>query len=284
MLPGRLAIDLSGPMIRILVGHPGEPMRCAEAPAPAGSMKGGAVEDSGAVASVLRQLVTRVEIKETRAMVVASDALASFRVLSFAKDTTDPSVEAHITNQFPMDGSRMGMQRQELTHNGGDRLVYAVAYDRPKVQMLAATLRLAGLEPTVVELKSLCVARVAQVAACVVLDLSDPAEIFVIDNSLPRLWYGFQAAPQAIEVLTANVATALRSALSFYRRQPEGSAFSDAAPILISSDQAFPSSIAASLENLLGHPVAPLPVPPRVPVDIRHGTFMACLGLVMRRG
>jgi hypothetical protein len=283
MVPPRLAIDLSGPMIRVLAGHPGDPMRCAEAPAPAGSMKGGAVEDSGAVASVLRQLVARVEIKETRAMVVASDALASFRVLIFPKDTADSSIDTQVRSQLPMDGSRMGMQRQELTQNGGDRMVYAVAYDRAKVQMLAATLRLAGLEPTTVELKSLCVARLATAPACVVIDLADPGEIFVIDGNVPRLWHTFQADPQAPEELSANVTAALRSALNYYRRQPEGSSFSASAPILISSDQGFPSRIAESLEVAVGHPVAPLPVSPRVPPEIRHGSFLACLGLIMRR-
>jgi hypothetical protein len=284
MVPARLAIDLSGPMIRVLVGSPGDPnMKCAEAPAPAGSMAGGAVEDSGSLASLLRQLVARVEIKETRAMVVASDALASFRVLSFPKDTSEPSIDAHVRSQLPMEGSRMGMQRQELTVNGGDRTVYAVAYDRAKIQMLAATLRLAGLEPTVVELKSLCIARMAQPSACVVIDLGDPAEIFIIDGSLPRLWHTFRADPHAPGEVTASLTTAVHAALGYYRRQPEGSGFSTSAPILISTDNGFPSRIAAGLESAVGHPVAPVPAPPRVPPEIRHGSFMACLGLIMRR-
>jgi hypothetical protein len=284
MVPARLAIDLSGPTIRVLVGSPGDPnMKCAEAPAPAGSMAGGAVEDSGALASVLRQLVARVEIKETRALVVASDALASFRVLSFARDTSEPSIDAHVRSQLPLEGGRMGMQRQELTNDGGDRTIYAVAYDRAKIQMLAATLRLAGLEPTAVELKSLCVARMAPAPACVVLDLGDPAEIFVIDASLPRLWHTFQADPQAPDELTTSVTTAVRAALGYYRRQPEGSRFSMSSPILISTDNGFPSRIAAGLESALGHPVTPVPAPPRVPPEIRYGSFMACLGLIMRR-
>jgi hypothetical protein len=284
MVPARLAIDLSGPMIRVLAGSLGDPnMRCAEAPAPPGSMAGGAVEDSGALASVLRQLVARVEIKEKSAMVVASDALASFRVLSFARDTSEPTIDAHVRSQLPLEGGRMGMQRHEVTNTGGDRTIYAVAYDRAKVQMLAATLRLAGLEPTAVELKSLCVARVAPASACVVIDLGDPAEIFIIDRSLPRLWHTFRADPKAPEELTASVTRAVRAALGYYRRQPEGAGFSMSAPILISTDNGFPSRIAAGLESALGHPVAPVPAPPRVPPEIRYGSFIACLGLIMRR-
>lgn len=177
----------------------------------------------------------------------------------------------------------MGVQRQEVTSSGGDRTVYAVAYDRAKVQMLAATLRLAGLEPTVVELKSLCVARMAQPSSCVVIDLGDPAEIFIIDGSLPRLWHTFGADPRTPDELAANVTSAVRAAIGYYRRQPESSGFSVSAPILISTDNGFPSRIAADLESALGHPVAPVPAPQRVPPEVRYGSFMACLGLIMRR-
>ncbi|MFI5269226.1 MAG: hypothetical protein ACHQ7M_17770, partial [Chloroflexota bacterium] len=241
------------------------------------------VDDSGAVAAVIRQLVARVEIRETRAMVVASDALASFRVLSFPRDASDANIDAHVRSQLPLECGRMGVHRQEMTSNGGDSTVNAVAYDRAKIQMLAATLRLAGLEPAVVELKSLCVARVAQPPACVVVDIADAGEVFVVDGGLPRLWHSFRADLQVPEELAASVIYALRTALNFYRRQPEGASFSQSAPILISTDHGFSSRLAESLEGAVGHPVSPLPPSPRVPPEIRQGSFMACLGLIMRR-
>ena len=280
----RLAVDLSGPMIRILVGAPGGPMRSAEAPAPPGSMKGGAIEDSGAVANVLRQLVSGTEVKETRAMIAASDSLASFRVLTFAGDATEPQIDSFIRTQLPSDGIRMGVQRQELTLDGGDRTVYAVAFDRPKVQGLAATARLAGLEPVVVELKSLCVARAVSEPACVVVDLeADPAEIFLIDRSLPRLWHSFKIDLGAVDEVAGELASALRSVLSFYRRLPGGSDFGPELPVLISTEHSLPSSSAAEVASLVGRPILALPPMPRISSEIRHGTFLACIGLILRR-
>src|SRR5438552_8209050 len=87
----------------------------------------------------------------------------------------------------------MGMQRVEVADNGPERTVYAVAFDRLKVQGLAAAVRLAGLEPSVVELKSLCVARVPPVPSCVVLDITvSPAEVLLVDGPLPRLRHTFK--------------------------------------------------------------------------------------------
>lgn len=283
MLTPRLAIDLSGSTIRILVGNPGGAMRGAEAPVPPGSMIGGSVVDSGALAPVLRQLVALAGVKESRAMIVASDSLASFRVLSFARDATEPKIDSFVRGQLPTDGARMGLQRHEMTINGAERTVYAVAYDRPKVQALAATVRLAGLEPAVVELKSLCVARVTPQPTCVVLDLTvDPAEVFLIDGSLPRLWHSFKADLETGPD-TETVASGLLTVLNFYKRQPSGKDFGPETPVLVAGDQSLPPHSTAAVESLVGHPVRDLPCPPRVAPEIRHVNYLACLGLIMRR-
>jgi hypothetical protein len=284
MITPRLAIDLSGPMIRILVGTPGGPMRCAEAPAPVGALRGGAVEDSGAVAKVLRQLVARAEVRETRAMIAANDSLASFRVLSIAKDLSEPKIESLVEAQLPADGGRMGRKRIEVATNGDERTIYALAFDRPKVQSLAATVRLAGLEPTAIELKSLCVARSVNEPACLVLDLgSDPAEILLIDGNLPRIWHSFKVDLESPDNVIEKSVSALRSVLSFFKRQQGGGDFSADAPIFINPEQSLSSSAVAALENQIGHSVLALPAPHRVDPEIRHASFLACIGLIMRR-
>lgn len=280
----RLAIDLSGNVIRIIFGSPGGDMRCAEAPAPPGSMAGGSVHDSAAVAQALRQLLARAEIRENRALIAASDALASFRVLSFAKDATEPKIDAAVRSQLPADGNRMGFQRQELTVNGSERTIYAVAFDRQKVQKLAATVRLAGLEPAVAELKSLCVARMAPLPSCVVLDLTvEPAEVFLIDRALPRLWHSFKVDPENSENAYGRVASGLRTVLGYYKRQPGGTEFGPEVPILVTSEEVLPPRNRDAVETLVGHPIREMPTPSRVDSEIPYGTYMACVGLLMRR-
>ncbi len=271
-------------MIRVLEGNPGGPMRSGEAAAPAGSMTGGIVTDGGAVARVLRQLLARTEVTETRALIAASDSLASFRVLSFAKDASEQEIETTVQMQLPTDSSRMGVHRHQLSRNGAATTIYAVAFDRGAIQSLAATARLAGVEPIVVELKSISVARAASLASCVVLDLAvEPAEVFLIDAHLPRLWHSFKAKLETGDDDLGRVAAGLRTVLNYYKRPPTGADFGRDVPVLISGDHSLPSQGVAALEQLVGHPVGVLPAPPRVPPEVRHGAYLACLGLIMRR-
>jgi hypothetical protein len=247
-------------------------------------MTGGTVTDGGAVSKVLRQLLARIEVTESRALIAASDSLASFRVLSFANGASEQEIDATVQRQLPTDSSRMGVQRHQLSRNGAATTIYAVAFDRAAIQGLAATARLAGVEPTVVELKSISVARAAPLASCVILDLSAaPAEVFLIDGHLPRLWHCFKAKPETGDDDVDKVAAGLRTVLNFYKRPSSGGSFGPDVPVLISGDHSLSTSALATLERLLGHPVEELPAPPRVPAEFRHGPYLACLGLIMRR-
>jgi hypothetical protein len=281
MVAPRLAIDLSGDAVRVVIGSPGGRMWAASAALPTGSSSHGTVTNGAEVAKVLKQVLAGAEFKESHAMIVANDSLASFRVLSFPRDTSEPKIDAAVRAQLPMDGSRMGVQRYELTHNGSDRTVLAVAFDRARVQAVGEAVRLAGLDPTVVELKSLCLARVAPAAECVVVDVSvDPAEAYLISGDVPRLWHTFGVPNDESEA--ASVATGIRSVLNFHRRQANAKGLVSDLPVYF-TDQVSVQRIGPAVSALLGHSVSVTPPLPRVPPEVQDGPYLACLGLLMRR-
>jgi hypothetical protein len=41
--------------------------------------------------------------------------------------------------------------------------------------------------------------------------------------------------------------------------------------------------VVASLSEMLEHPVLELPIPARIPPELRYTTYLTCLGLIMRR-
>jgi hypothetical protein len=281
MPASRLAIDLSGNAVRVVIGNPGGRMWAGSAALPAGSSSNGTVTNGAEVAKVLKQVLAGAEFKENHALIVANDSLASFRVLSFPRDTIESKIDAAVRAQLPMDGSRMGVQRYELTHNGSDRTVFAVAFDRSRVHAVGEAVRLAGLDPTVVELKSLCLARVAPTSECMVVDLSvEPAEAYLISGDVPRLWHTFRVPNDRSEA--TSIAAGIRSVLNFHRRQANGTGLVLDLPVYF-TDQAIAQRIGPAVSDLLGHSVSVMPHLPRVPPEVQDGAYLACLGLLMRR-
>lgn len=261
----------------------GGPLWTGSAVAPDGAIEGGKVRDPAAVASALKQLLARNEIVATRALVAASDAVASFRVLKLPGASDDSLVESTVARELPNDPQRLDTRWVQVRSTPQIREVFAAAWDRGLVANLVEAIRLAGLQAAVVELKSACVARTVLAPSCVLVDLSaDPIEIFLIDDFVPQVWHSVPADASSGEQLDSLLAPALRSVLRFYKGRRVGS-FGNDLPVLISGEQAVPSLVMGRLSELVDHPVQPLPAPPRIPGDLRHATYLACLGLIMRR-
>ena len=279
----RLAVDLSGPLIRVVIGALGGPMRCGSGGTPAGSLVDGRVIDHHAVGGALRQLLARTEIQDNRALVTVGDSLATFRVLSLPRSATEQNVSAAVARELPLNPERMSIRWVDAPTDEDERRIYAVGWDRAQIKNVTDAVRLAGLDPVTVDLKSACIARTVPQSACVVVDLaSEPSEIMLIDRSLPQVWHSYRLTHRPGEDVGPALVGPLKSILGFYKRRRD-TAFDLAAPILINTEQSLSSASAAGLAGAVGHPVSQLPLPTRVPSEVRYATFLACIGLLMRR-
>jgi len=258
-------------------------MRCGAAAIPDGASNAGRLIDPAAVARALQSLLARTEVVQTRALVAASDAIATFRVLTVAPGSTSKEIDATIAHELPFDPQQTASKWLQVGASPESRVVYGAAWDRVLVRGVSDAVRLAGIEPAVVELKSASVARAVAAASCVLVDLSSrPAELILIDRHLPRVWHSF-AVPESLGDDAAGLlAPPLRSMLRFYRRQSEGG-FGEADPVYISCEETLPQTVLTDLSALVDQPVLVLPAPARIPPNVRHSTYLACLGLLMRR-
>lgn len=258
-------------------------MQCGSGAIPAGAADGGKINDPEAVGRAVKQLLARTEIVETRALVAVNDSLASFRVLHFPATSTDRDVTAAIARELPLDPERMMTRWVDVTAGKEERTVYAVAWDRALVDRVIEAVRWAGVEPGVVELRSASIARAVTQPSCIVLDLSsNVAEIVLIDRHVPQVWHSFPLATSLGEDVAPALATPLRSAIRFYRRRDHGQ-FGSTSPVLVTAEQVLPAQVLTTLANLVQQPVQLLAAPPRVPPEVRHTVYLACLGLIMRR-
>ena len=246
-------------------------------------MDGGRIVDAALVGNALRQVLARAEITSTRALIAASDTIASFRVLTFPGGTSDADVDATVKGQLPSTHDRLAIRRVDVLRGGPERTVYATVWDRNQVRLIADAASHAGLEPAVVDLKSMCISRAVGQPNCLVIDmLSHPVEVILIVEHIPRVWHTFSTGTPDGD-LAAALATGLKPVLTFDRKV-RGSGVPAAFPIVIRSEQMLPGRMATRLEELSGgHPVQPVPAPPRVDPELRYTPYLACVGLVMRR-
>jgi hypothetical protein len=258
-------------------------MRCGSGGTPAGSLVDGKVQDASAVGSALRQLLARTEIENTQAFIAASDSVATFRVLKLALGSSDQDVDGAVARELPLDPERMATRWIDVSSTGQHRLVYAATWDRALVKSITDAARFAGIDPVAVELKSTCIARAVANPACVVVDLdSSPAEIVLIDGHVPQVWHSFRLDVAFGDEVGPALVSPLRTVLRFYERRRD-TEFEPNAPIFIGGEQVLSVRATKALNQQLEHPVLALPIPARVPLEVRYTTYLTCLGLLMRR-
>lgn len=258
-------------------------MRCGAASLPDGASIGGKVADPHVVAQSLKLLLARTEINETRAMVAVGDAVATFRILHLPAASTDREVDAAVSRELPLDPERIATRWTDVTASRDRRVIYAVAWDRALVKSVTDTVKLAGLDAIVVDLKSACLARTVNEPSCVIVDLtSDMVEIVLVDQHMPQIWHSFELKVPISDDIAPALAPGLHSVLRFHKRRPEAD-FKSTSPILVSAEQELPPQVFGHLAELVHQPVRPMPEPPRIPPYVRQSTYLTCLGLIMRR-
>lgn len=258
-------------------------MNCASASVSDGSIAAGKVPGPASVSNTLKQLLARMGVQETRASVAISDAAATFRVLQMPADATEQQVDAAVARELPLNADRIASRWIDVALKDSARVVYAVAWDSSQLKAAVDSVKLAGIDVSVVELKSASLARAVSLSSCVLVDLtSNPVELVLIDRHVPRLWHRFDLKAAHNEEVGRALAPPVRSILGFHRRSgnlESGGSF----PVLISSEQELPASALAELGGLVNQPVELLAAPQRVPSNVRYSTYLACLGLIMRR-
>jgi hypothetical protein len=258
-------------------------MLSGSAGAPPGAVVDGRIKDHTALGLALKQLLARSEIMQTRAFVAVSDAVAAFRVLKLPPAASKTEVDSAVARELNLDPSRMATRWVELRRTPEMLEVYATTWDKELVKKATDAARVAGLDPVVVELKSACVARAVAEPSCVVLDtLSVPMEVFLITGGVPQVWHCFHAEASYGNDFAPALAGPLRSVMRFNRRRRDAE-FRPNSPVFIVGEQTLPTQVVASLTQILEHPVLELPIPARVPPELRYATYLACLGLIMRR-
>lgn len=258
-------------------------MRCGSLAVEDGSIAGGKVVDAAAAGQAIRQMLARTEITETRALIAASDVVATFRTMHLPGGTTDHEVDSAVAKELSLETGRILRQWINVVHSAERRVVYAVAWDRDLVKGLTDAARHAGLEVSAVDLKSVCLARTAMEPSCVIVDLvASPVEIVLVDQHLPQLWHSVELSADMNDDLASTLAAPLRATLRFHMRGRRGAAPAQL-PVLISSEHTIAAHVLAELGELVEQPVSLMPPPPRVAGHVRHSTYLTCIGLMMRR-
>lgn len=287
MAKQQVSVFIDDASVSVLVTKGRQPLKWTVAPLEPGLVKEGVVQDQEAVAEKIKQAWHSSKIMQRRVAVGISGLNCLYQLLllpELAEDLRPEAIsrEAAHALGIPLDGVYLSWQVLSVDH--GQMKVYLAVIPRDKVDSVVATLKLANLRPTVMDIKPLCLARAASEPTAVLVDTcQDALDIVVLGDGLPEVVRSLQLSPETsagewISILRSE----MERSISFYNAAHLDMPIDLAVPVLVSGDLVGLESEMAALAGPRERPVHALESPLAEAEGFDYSNYMACIGLAIK--
>ncbi len=281
--PAVVTISLEGTTLRVLGCRRGRVEFWLSVAFDPALLEGGFVADPSRMGQAIglafrhRNLPTRNVICSLPAY---GSAFRSFRI---------PRIAGHREAVVPREARRLmgiGLERMHLAWEtvgvkGGQEQIFAVAVPREPLEMIAQTLEMAGIPPSVVDLKPLALARaVNEISALILNAESNSIDVVMVRDGVPELVHSRYLPGATIDDVMALL---VEEADTVVRKVREDGPIPAGTPVILTGEVSTRDGLSFLVESRTGLPAAPLVPALETPAEFPVPRFAVNLGLAMKR-
>ena len=275
---GLQVLEIRGKQIRKWGDLPLEP----------GLVKANVVIKEAEVAARIKQLFKARKVRAKKVIVGLSGLHCLTRPITLPqipKAMLAEAVMREAKRVLPVPLEQLYISWQTIPAPEGKIQVFLVAIPCKTADALLNVLHQVGLKPYLMDLKPLALARVAQEATAVIVDVQ-PTEfdIVIMADGVPQpiRTVSFPSKGLSQQEKLLMVRDELSRTIDFYNsNNPEKPLVSDVT-VLVSGELADKPKLCEALSNELGYPVLPMSVPLKYPQQLNPSRYMMNVGLALK--
>jgi len=261
----------------------------ASLPLESGLVSQGLVLDEARVAEELDKLFKLTNIGTRRVVAGMSGLNSLYRLISLPElpDAILPeAVKQEAKRVIPVPLDEVYLSYQRLPAPPGESRVFLAVFPRNVTDVLVRTLRLAGVQPYVMDLAPLALCRTLNEPRAIIINTRlDHLDIMVMEDRLPQLIHRLSLASEvtsASERLSA-ITEEIDRTVDFYNSSHMENPLDSTVPLFVCSDLVQLPEGWQSLGGKLGCPVSILPSPVESPDGFDASDFMVNIGLALKK-
>ncbi len=252
-----------------------------------GLVKDGVIQEEDAVANKVNELWRTQKIGTGRVIAGISGINCLYRLLTLPELPRELLPEA-VTREagrvlgIPLE--QLYLSWQILPSLRGETLVYLAASPKNSVDALISTLRKAGLNPYLMDLKPLALARTITEPRAIIIDLQ-PAnfDIVVVADGIPQVARSLTLTQQApLEEKASLIKKELDRAITFYNSGHADNPIEASVPLLVSGELTEQQDAWKALIGKQERPVQALSLPMQTPENFPPGQYVTNIGLALK--
>jgi type IV pilus assembly protein PilM len=252
-----------------------------------GLIKDGVILNEEAVADKVRELWQAQKMGTDRVIAGISGINCLYRLLTLPelpKELLPEAVKREAGRVLGVPLEQLYLSWQTLPSLKGESLVYLAASPRNLVDALVSTLRKAELNPYLMDLKPLALARTITESKAILIDLQ-PAnfDLVIMADSIPQVARSLPLTQEAsLEEKATVIKKELDRAITFYNSSHMDKAIEASVPLLVSGELAEQQDVWKLLIGKHERPVQVLSLPMETPENFPPGQYIPNIGLALK--
>ena len=274
--------------IRLLVANGKRVEKWAHLPLEPGLVSDGVIVDEEKVAAKIKELLKaqRVNTKKVAAALSGLNCLTRPITLpQLPKELLAEAVTREAERILPVPLMQLYISWQIIPTTGEEMQVFLAASLRNAADALIKTLRRAGLDPYIIDLKPLALARVANKPTAIIVD-AQPTEldIIIMVDGIPQPVRGVSLPSKAstLSEKLPSILEELERTIKFYNTSHSEKPLDPSTPIFVSGELAQEPEACQSLASTLKYPVLPISPPLECPDGLDPSQYMTNIGLALK--
>lgn len=279
-------IHIDDSAIWVLVVRGRQVRKWANMPLESGLVKDGVILNEDAVAAKVRELWREQRIGTRRVIAGVSGINCLYRLLTLPelpKEILPEAVRREAGRALGVPLEQVYISWQALPSSKGETLIYLAASPRNSMDAIISVLRQAGLNPYLIDLKPLALARTTTESRAIIIDLQpENFDIVVKVEGIPEVLRSVPLPREALlEEKVPVITKELDRAITFYNSSHRDKPIEAAVPLLVSGELAEQDTWKL-LTGRQEHPIQVLPSPMEMAEGFPATLYMTNIGLALK--
>lgn len=278
-----ITLNIEDNSIKLLVVKGKHVELAASQPLEPGLVKDGVITDTAAVSQQIKELLAAHGVTETQVIASISGIHSIYRLVSIPRLPDKALAEAahrEMGRVMPVPLLELHTSWQAISVSGMETSLCLVGLPRNTVDAMIETLRQAGLQPKIMDIKPLALARVSDAKDAIIINVQPASfDIVIMTDGVPELLRSlpFPHGKLSAADKVATIKEELDRTINFYNTSHKDDALSANIPAFVSGEPV------ENLAQQLGYDIKPLPELLSYPEGFDAAEYAANIGLALKQ-
>jgi hypothetical protein len=254
-----------------------------------GLVRDGQILQPKAVGEAIATLLKSTGVTKERVITSLAGLSFTYRFLNLPKmkpAMLDEAILRAARKEISLPLEELYLSWQALPGQGEEQSYFILGVPKNTVDVLEETLKIAGVEPYLMELQPLALARAANRRDVIIVSMEpDCFDIIFITEGIPRVIHTISPRSEGatLEDNVKRLADELTKTAAFYQAHYPQNPLSTTTPLLLTGDLALELPASGLLQAETEYPVKPLAPPVECPPELPIAAYTANIGLSLKK-